>query len=678
MTKNGICESFISSSEKEIGLFSIDKDFNISSWNSACEYLLGYKEGEVVGQSVFDTIIPSHSKEGFLSDIKNKKSFDFVELEFVSKDKRVNFLTAVARYVEDSVSFMIFSMKKEKGQNLNDIINTTDFKDVVIVLDKNGYIKEFNEEASILTGYKKDEVLERNFIELFLPDSYEDKVLAQIQESFRKKDIKITDNFPIKCKDGSKRVVYWEYKLYNHKHRDMRLFLTSHNQSKELMQAQRLDYLASYDLLTDLPNKNLFMKKLSYSMDKVARSKDLNLMLVMLDIKNFQSVNLVLGINYGDRLLQMVAKRLNSNLRDYDTVARIDGDRFAIIVDDMPNDIYASKIVDRILELFKKPFEIEGNSISLDVSLGVSFYPSDANDINKLISSADIALNKAKESKRSDFRFFMPSMYEEITKKIEMDKALRDALKNDEFFVVYQPQVDAKTREIVGAEALVRWEHPKLKNIPPLDFIPAAEDNNLILEIGKLVLEESIKSAKKIHDSGWRDYEISVNISAVQLLQSDLLDTVGSLLKKYDFNPNCLNLELTESVFMENLELCSEIMSEFKAMGIKISIDDFGTGYSSLSYVSKLPVDVIKIDQSFIKEMSADKNPIVDAIISMAHALSLRVIAEGVENKEQYEYLKSKGCDLIQGFYFSKPLKRENFKNFEKDYFLTHKKEEVS
>jgi len=678
MTNKSICESFASDNEKVIGFFSLDKSFKISSWNTACSYLLGYKESEVIGKSVFDTIIPAHSKDGFLQDLSDKKSFDFVEIEFLCHDKRLNFLNSVVRYYDDSITFMIFSMKQEPQSNMSKLINHEDLQDVIIVLDKNGYIKEFNEEASLLTGYKKDEAIERNFIELFLPNSYEDRVLAQIQDTFRKKDIRITDNFPIKCKDGSKRVVYWQYKLYNHKHRDMRLFLTSHNQNKETSHAQKLDYLASYDLLTDLPNKNLFLQKLSNSMDKVARSKDLNLMLLILDLKNFKSVNLVLGIHSGDILLQMVAKRLNSNLRDYDTVARIDGDRFAVIVDDMQNDIYATKIINRILELFKTPFEVDGNSINLDVSIGASFYPSDANDINKLISSADIALNKAKESKNSDFRYFVPSMYEEITKKIEMDKALRDALKNDEFFVVFQPQIDAKTKNIIGAEALVRWNHPKLKNIPPLDFIPAAEDNNLILEIGKLVLEESIKNAKEIHKSGWSDFEISVNISAIQLLQSDLLETVNTILKKYDFDPRYLNLELTESVFMDNLELTTKILSEFKQLGIKISIDDFGTGYSSLSYISKLPIDVIKIDQSFIKNMHKTKDPIIDAIISIAKALDLKVIAEGVENKSQYDYLKAKNCDFIQGYYFAKPEKIEKFKNFSKKHFLSYEEEKIS
>ncbi len=674
MTKNSVYDGFSNQDEKEVGFFSIDSEYKVVSWNSGAENLFGYKEYEIIGKNFFDSIVPVHSRDGFLSDLSEKKSFDFVEVEYVAKDLLANFLNTTVRYTKDSIVFMVFSLKKDSIKtNIKDMINQKDIKDVVISIDKNGYIKEFNEEASFLTGYSKDEVIERNFIELFLPKTYEEKVLAQIQTTFRKKHLHITDNFPIICKDGTKRKIYWEYKLYNHKHRDMRLFLTSHNQTKESIQNQKLDYLASYDFLTDLPNKNRFFQMLSSSMDKVARSKNLTLMLAILDIKNFKSINLVLGINTGDKLLQMVAKRLNSKLRDYDTIARINGDRFAIIVDDIENDIFSSKIINRIMELFKTPFEIDGNTVNVEISLGASFYPSDANDMDKLLNSADLALNKAKLSSKSDYRFFMPSMYEEITKKIEMDKALRDALKNDEFFVVFQPQVDSLTKQIVGAEALVRWEHPELKNIPPLDFIPAAEDNGLILEIGKLVLEDSIKYAKTLHNNGWNDFEISVNISSIQLLQSDLLDTVSNLLKKYDFKSEFLNLELTESVFMENLELSTRILKEFKSMGIKISIDDFGTGYSSLSYVSKLPIDFIKIDQSFIKDMNPDKNPIVDAIISMAQALGLKVVAEGVEKEQQYNYLKSKKCDFIQGYYFSKPLKINKFEKFLQNHFIDGK-----
>ncbi len=665
MKKDGICQGLLQENEKNIAIFTIDYKYNIKNWSRGCENVFGFNS-LVEGKSIFETIIPAYSQSGLESDFSSKKDLDFHQIEFVLKDGTTRFFNTIVRYSDEEITFLVFAKESQKTlHKLSSIVADNLSHDIVISLDKNGYIKEFNEEASFLTGYKKDEVLDRNFVELFIPKSYQEKILFQIQSTFKKKEIHIRDNYPIVCKDGSKKIVYWNYKLVNHSHREKRLFVSSKNQSKESIITQKLNYLATYDSLTDLPNKNLFLKELQNSMDKVAKSKELNLLLIILDIKNFKSINHAFGIEIGDNLLQLIAKRLNNKLRDYDLVARIEGDRFAIIFDDIPNELYSTKIVNRVMELFKTPFEIEKNILNIDISLGATLFPSDANTIDKLISSAEFALQKANEQNGSSYKFFMPSMYEDISKRSQLEKNIKIALENDEFFVTYQPQVDINTNKIKGVEALVRWDHPSLKNIPPLDFIPVAEDSGLILDIGKIVLEKSIKDIKSLHDSGWSDLTLSVNISAVQLLQSNLLDTIKSLLDRYSFDPNLLHLELTESLFMDNLELSSKLLREFRALGIKISIDDFGTGYSSLSYISKLPIDILKIDKSFITSIKQnDKNPIVDAIISMAHSLDLQVIAEGVEVKEQNEYLKSKKCDFIQGYYYSKPISYEKLQNF--------------
>ncbi len=676
MKKSDICQGLLQKNEKSIGLFTLDYDYKIKSWSKGCENIFGYTNKEIKDKSIFDTIIPSYSAFGLKEDFRLKKELDFSQIEFLLKDKTTKFFNIIARYSDDGITILLFSnSQKEKKQNhISSIIKDNLTRDVVIVLDQNGYIKEFNKEASFLTGYKKEDVLDRNFIKLFVPTIYQEKILYQIQSTFKKKEISIRDNYPIICKDGTKKIVYWNYNIVNHSHRQKRLFVTSQNQTKESIITQKLDYLASYDSLTDLPNKNLFLKELQNSMNKVATSKNLNLLLTILDIKNFKSINHAFGIKAGDKLLTLIAKRLNNKLRDYDLIARIDGDRFAIIFDNIPNELYYVKIVHRLQELFKTPFEIDKNSINLDVSIGSATYPSDANSIDNLLSSCEFALQKAKECKGSCYRFFMPSMYDDISKRSKLEKNIKDALKNDEFFVLYQPQIDTKTSTISGVEALVRWNHPELENIPPLDFIPVAEDSGLILEIGKTVLEKSIKDIKELHKNGWDDLTLSVNISAVQLLQSNLLDTVNSFLKKYDFNPKLLHLELTESVFMDNLELSSKLLKEFRELGIKISIDDFGTGYSSLSYISSLPIDILKIDKSFIT--SIDKNskaPIVDAIISMAHSLNLKVVAEGVENKVQNSYLTQKECDFIQGYYYSEPISYEKLHSLMQKKYLTPK-----
>ena len=657
-------KSLMLDDEKNIGLFSVDSDFIVESWSKGCQNLFGFDESEVLEKSVFDTIVPIHLKNSLKADLASKKSIDFTQMEFSSHDKTSQYLLCSVRYVDDKVLFLVLDYEQQSSKNrISNLVDMhSDIKDVVISLDKNGYIKEFNIHATALTGYKSDEVYERNFVELFVPESYKENILSQVQNSFKKKSLRVIDNFPVICKDGSKKIVYWNYELLNQNHRDIRLFLTSHNQTLESMQTQKLDYLASYDLLTDLPNKNLFIQKLDDSMNRVAKNRN-SLVVLYMDIKNFNSINHVLGIANGDKILQMVAKRLNSNLRDYDVLARFDGDTFVMSFDDIDDEIYSSKIVQRIIEVFNLPFEIDGSEVSLEVSIGASFYPSDANDAQSLISCANLAMRRAKKSTMSDYKFFLPSMHDEMTTKVQLEKNMKDAIENSEFFVVYQPLVDTKTQTIVGAEALVRWEHPKLKNIPPLDFIPAAEDSGLILEIGAMVMEESIKSAKSIQLARNCEFKISVNVSSIQLLQSNLVNTVKNLLNRYDFEAKYLQIELTESVFMENLDLTANILNQFKKMGVQIAIDDFGTGYSSLSYLSKLPIDIIKIDQSFVEELSVSNNPIVDAIISMSHALGLKVIAEGVEHEKQFNYLSKIDCDLIQGYYFSKPVSHDKLKN---------------
>jgi len=275
-----------------------------------------------------------------------------------------------------------------------------------------------------------------------------------------------------------------------------------------------------------------------------------------------------------------------------------------------------------------------------------------------------MAMLRAKEDKHNNFHFFKAEIHEEITKRIQMESNIRKAIKNREFYVEYQPLVDAKTEKIIGAEALVRWNHPELKNIPPLDFIPVAEDTGMILEIGEIVLENAIRQMQKWHTQGYDDLKISVNISAVQLLQSNLFETIDRILQTTGFDPKYLQLELTESTLMQNIDRASEVLHRFKQKEIQISIDDFGTGYSSLSYLKKLPIDSLKIDQSFIHSIETDKSDkvIVNTVIAMGHSLGLEVVAEGIETTAQKSYLQNQNCNILQGFLFGRSLDCSSFK----------------
>jgi len=271
MSNINICDGLLQNNEKNIGIFTLDFDFKVTSWSKGCENIFGFKQEFMTNKSIFETIVPEYSKDGLMSDLKNKKDLDFHQVEFILKDKSTNFFNTTVRY-DNKITVLLFTSKQEPKQKLTNLINDNLTHDIIITLDKNGYIKEFNQEASFLTGYSKDEVKERNFVELFIPASYQEKILLQIQSTFKKKELRVRDNYPIICKDGSKKIVYWDYSLHTHSHREKRLFLTSHNQTKESIITQKLDYLASYDNLTDLPNKNLFLKKLQNSIDKVSKS----------------------------------------------------------------------------------------------------------------------------------------------------------------------------------------------------------------------------------------------------------------------------------------------------------------------------------------------------------------------------------------------------------------------
>ncbi|HHD83854.1 MAG TPA: GGDEF domain-containing protein, partial [Campylobacteraceae bacterium] len=338
-------------------------------------------------------------------------------------------------------------------------------------------------------------------------------------------------------------------------------------------------------------------------------------------------------------------------------------DEFVILFENISDELAAATMAQRISELFTKPFSVGENEILIKANMGIAFFPSDGNDPKTLIKHANMAMLRAKEDAKNNYHFFRAEIQEEITGRIEMESNMRKAIDNGEFFVEYQPLVDAKTEKIIGAEALVRWNHPKLQIIPPLDFIPVAEDTGMILEIGEIVLKSAIAQMQAWHAAGYDDLKISVNISGIQLLQSDLEETIDAILQKTGFDPRYLQLELTESTLMQNIELAAERLEHFKAKQIQISIDDFGTGYSSLSYLKRLPIDSLKIDQSFIRNIQSDESDkvIVDTIIAMGHNLGLEVVAEGIEQPAQKHYLQQHACDILQGYLFGKSLDAEAF-----------------
>ncbi len=670
MNRQGSDKDIFLNSVSNIAYFSADSERKITEWNQTCENIFGYKKDEALGKKIEELIVPDYLKEKFIEDFENKSAIYGEELEYKNSKNNTSLLYANTLFVGDHYYCMCIDSKSFKlTKYLQDAITTNtnslvdDVQLILISLDRNGYINDFNHFAQQLTGYKKDEVLGRNFVELFLPASYKEKTLSQIQKTFASKKIEIKSDFPMICRNGKKIIVHWERSLIASKDdKKGSLLLMGNHKSYENSVHDRLEYLANYDSLTDLPNKNLLYDRLHNAINKAARLNQ-NMITVFINLDNFKAINHTLGYSKGDELLKEVAQRLQAQLRDYDTIARFSGDEFVILFDNIDDELLAAHVAQRISQLFEKPFFINGSELLIKIDIGISFFPSDGNDPKTLIKNANMAMLRAKEDKKRNLHFFKAQIHEEISQRMKMESYMRKAIKNREFFVEYQPLVESSTEKIIGAEALVRWNHPELKIIPPLDFIPVAEDTGMILEIGEIVLETAIRQMQQWHDMGYDDLKISVNISAVQLLQSNLEKTIDDIIKTTGFNPESLQLELTESTLMQNIDLASTLLHNFKSKNIHIAIDDFGTGYSSLSYLKKLPIDSLKIDQSFIRNIETDKSDkiIVDTVIAMGHSLGMQVVAEGIEDEIQKNYLQARQCDILQGYFFGKSLSRNDF-----------------
>lgn len=431
---------------------------------------------------------------------------------------------------------------------------------------------------------------------------------------------------------------------------------------------QRIDFMAHHDALTRLPNRILAKQKTEQLILK-AKKMNSKIALIFVDLDEFKSINDTLGHSFGDILLKIVALRLQKSLNKNSFVSRQGGDEFLIIIPDIQSVNEILPTLKNILNLFEKPFIIKKEMLFTSISMGISLFPEHGTSFETLLQNADNAMYKAKESGKNTFSFFTEQMNHHLVGQFKMQNDLKKALSNNEFQLHYQPQVDIRQNRIIGAEALIRWQHPQLGMIPPLQFISLAESCGLIIPLGEWVINEACRQASHWNQQGIF-VTIAVNISAVQFKRGDLLNTIMKALNKSNLHPSMLELELTESILMNDAEQILKSVHEFKKLGIQLSIDDFGTGYSSLAYLKRFAVDKLKIDRSFIRDILDDKEDatIVKTIIQMAKSLKLKTIAEGVECQNTLEILQSYACDEIQGYFFSKPLEAQEFEKFYKEY----------
>ncbi|MFL6610879.1 MAG: EAL domain-containing protein [Pseudomonas sp.] len=452
----------------------------------------------------------------------------------------------------------------------------------------------------------------------------------------------------------------WKWQLAQDAARKMRtLERTIEERVQELL---KVSHLLQYDVLTELPNSMLLGDRLTQALAQ-CRRHDRQLAVMFIGLDRFKRINNALGHPVGDEMLKRVARTLATVVRESDSVFRYGSDEFVVILGDITDPQMTKGVAEKLLAAINSPHPIDGHDLTVTASLGISVYPADGFDAVALIKKAETAMRNVKENGPNDYRFFTEDMNRRARQQQTIESGLRLALQRKEFVLHYQPKLDLASGKVVGVEALVRWNRPDHGLVYPSDFIPVAEDSGLIVPLSQWVLQEACQQACRWQAEGMRPLYLSVNVSAIDFRQRGFVDGIARTLKETGLDPTQLELEITESVLMQNIDTTVATLKAIKHLGIRLAIDDFGTGYSSLSYLQKFPVDVLKIDQSFVGDLSIDSNDakLVSTIISLGKSLNLHIIAEGVETRDQLEFLKIHQCEEVQGYYFSKAVEPQAF-----------------
>jgi len=515
----------------------------------------------------------------------------------------------------------------------------------------------------------RDRTYDIVLLDLNLPDSFGFETFTTLQEEFPKLPIIVlTGNSDAEVGLKAVQMGAQDYIVKNSLDvhlltKSIRYAIERHRLFEELRRARSHEhYRACHDLLTGLPNRLLFHDRLHQAV-RQARRTGAQLGLLFLDLDGFKLINDSLGHEVGDYLLQAVAKRLQSVVRAGDTVARIGGDEFVILLINIQSDDDAAKVARKIITTMAEPVEIENHELAASVSIGISLYPNDSDDIDSLLKNADRAMYRAKNKGDNNFHFFLPAKDSETAKRLKLEKELRFAIEHEQLELYYQPQLDLNNGKIAGVEALVRWRHPGLGMLSPAQFIPLAEETGLIVPLGEWVLQQGCHQYKEWRNHGFPPMRMAINLSTRQFMVMRLKETVKQALEHAGMTPAHLVLEITESGAMQNVEYSVKTLRNLRELGVKIAMDDFGTGYASLNYLKRFPLDILKIDHSFIDGLHTNHGDwaIVSAVVAMARRLNLKVLAEGVEHEEQLLYLRALKCDEFQGFLISKPLSTKDF-----------------
>ena len=541
--------------------------------------------------------------------------------------------------------------------------------DAVVCTDLSGSLTFLNLVAEKMTGWSRQEAAGRPMAEVFrILDATSRQTIPNPMEMAvgQNRTVHLPSNCILLHRDGSEIPIEDSVSpIHDREGHATGAVIVFRDVSAARAMALQMTHSAQHDFLTGLPNRMLFNDRVSQAVVLAPRHMK-KVAVLFLDLDGFKHINDSLGHPIGDKLLQSIAKRLVDCVRVSDTVSRQGGDEFVVLLSEVEQSENASITASRMLRAVAGAHFIDQHDLHVTASIGVSVYPDDGLDAETLIKNADTAMYQAKENGRQSYQFFKPAMNVRAVERQSIEESLRRALERQEFVLHYQPKINLKTGEITGAEALIRWTHPIRGPVPPGQFIPVAEDCGLILPIGNWVLREACKQARAWLDAGLSLGTMAVNISAMEFRDGNFLEGVFTILKDTGLDPRSLELELTESVLMKRAESTESILKALRATGVQLAVDDFGTGYSSLSYLRKFPIDALKIDQSFVRQITSapDETTIVTAVISMGRSLKLRVVAEGVETQEELVFLQAHKCDEAQGYYFSPPVLPQQFASF--------------
>jgi diguanylate cyclase (GGDEF)-like protein/PAS domain S-box-containing protein len=569
---------------------------------------------------------------------------------------RDSFVRAIRNMAERKTAQELLFREKERAQVTLDSIG-----DAVLSTDLEGKVTYLNVVAEKITGWTREEAAGKDIDEVFVivDASTREPCVNPLRAAIQKnRTVQLTPNCILIRRDGTEFAIEDSAAPIHDQHGlATGAVIVFHDVSVARAMGAEMSHMAQHDTLTNLPNRTLLQDRLTQAIATASRN-DSRIAVLFLDLDGFKHINDSLSHATGDRLLQFVAKRLLAAVRTSDTVCRLGGDEFVILLSEVAHAGDAGVKAGKILSALSAPFEMDQITLRITGSIGVTTYPEDGQSAELLIRNADLAMYQAKEKGRSNYQFYEKGMNVRAVERQSIEGDLRFALERNEFVMHYQPKIDLKTGEITGVEALVRWQHPERGLVGPLQFISVAEDCGLMLPIGKWVLRESCRQAKAWQDAGLPDIEMAVNVSSVEFRNDEFLEGISTILKETGLEPRYLELELTETVLMQHAEFSVPVLQKLKAMGVRLAIDDFGTGYSSLSYLRQFPIDTLKVDQSFIHEITADADEatIISAVINMGCRMKHRVIAEGVETAEQLAFLRAHGCDEGQGYYFARAL----------------------